>query len=124
MFSKNILIVDDEEQIRELLFKYFNRIGFSVQAVSSGKEALEKIKSFIPNLILLDYMMPGETGLTIFPQLKHLFPFVKVVILTGRGSEEIAVKALKMGVDDYITKPFELTEIRDLVWQYLDRQRE
>ena len=124
MFSKKILIVDDEKQIRELLSHYFNRLDFSVRAVSSGKEALERMESFIPNIVLLDYLMPGVTGLQLFPQIKKLFPFAKVVILTGRGSEDIAVKALKMGVDDYITKPFELTKIRDLVRYYLNQQRE
>jgi len=124
MFSKKILIVDDEKQIRELLSHYFERLDFSVRAVSSGKEALERMESFIPNIVLLDYLMPGVTGLQLFPQIKKLFPFAKVIILTGRGSEEIAVKALKMGVNDYITKPFELTKIRDLVRYYLDQQRE
>jgi CheY-like chemotaxis protein len=124
MFAKKLLVIDDEKQIRELLSQYFDRLGFSVRAVSSGEEALEKMESFIPNLVLLDYMMPGTNGLEIFPRLKKLFPFAKVVILTGRGSEEIAVRALKMGVDDYITKPFELAKIRNLVQYYLARQRE
>lgn len=124
MFSKKILIIDDEKQVRELLSHYFTRLDFSVRAVSSGKEVLEKLESFIPNIILLDYLMPEVTGLQLFPRIKKLFPFAKVVILTGRGSEEIAVKALKMGVDDYITKPFELTKIRDLVRYYLNQHRE
>ncbi|MFH1037998.1 MAG: response regulator [PVC group bacterium] len=123
MFSKKILIVDDEKQVRELLVQYFQRLGFSVNAVSSGKEALRKMEDFIPNLVLLDYMMPGVDGLALFPEIKELFPFAKVIILTGRGSEEIAVRALKAGVDDYITKPFELSRIRDAVRYYLDQQR-
>ncbi len=124
MFSKKLLIVDDEKQVRELLYQYFDRLGFSVKAVSSGKEALQKMESFIPNLVLLDYMMPGTNGLEVFPDIKKLFPFAKVIILTGRGSEEIAVKALKVGVNDYITKPFELSRIRDVVRFYLDQQQE
>jgi CheY-like chemotaxis protein len=124
MFAKNLLIIDDEKQVRELLEQYFERLGFTVKAVPSGKQALKKMESFIPNVVLLDYMMPGATGLDIFPQIKNVFPFAKVIILTGRGSEEIAVKALKLGVDDYITKPFELARIRDVVRQYLQEQQE
>ncbi|MDP8235322.1 MAG: response regulator [Candidatus Erginobacter occultus] len=124
MFAKNLLIIDDEKQVRELLEQYFERLGFTVKAVPSGKQALKKMESFIPNVVLLDYMMPGATGLDIFPQIKNVFPFAKVIILTGRGSEEIAVKALKLGVDDYITKPFELSRIRDVVRQYLQEQQE
>jgi CheY-like chemotaxis protein len=124
MFAKNLLIIDDEKQVRELLAQYFERLGFTVKPVPSGKEALKKMESFSPNVVLLDYMLPGATGLDIFPRIKNVFPFAKVIILTGRGSEEIAVKALKLGVDDYITKPFELSRIRDVVRQYLKEQQE
>ncbi|MEA1928823.1 MAG: response regulator [Candidatus Auribacterota bacterium] len=124
MFSKKILIIDDEKQIRELLSQYFDRLDFSVRTVSSGEKALEKVDTFIPNIILLDYMMPGVSGLDLFPAIKKRYPFAKVIILTGRGSEEIAVKALKMGVDDYITKPFELVKIRDLIRYYLNQQQD
>lgn len=124
MFAKNLLIIDDEKQVRDMLAEYFERLGFTVRAVSSGKEALKKIETFTPNVALLDYMMPGATGLDLFPRIKNAFPFAKVIILTGRGSEEIAVKALKLGVDDYITKPFELSRIRDVVRQYLKEQQE
>ncbi len=124
MFAKNLLIIDDEKQIREMLAQYFERLGFTVRAVPSGKEALKKLETFTPNVVLLDYMMPGATGLDLFPRIKNSFPFAKVIILTGRGSEEIAVKALKLGLDDYITKPFELARIRDVVRQYLKEQQE
>ncbi len=124
MFAKNLLIIDDEKQVRDLLEQYFERLGFTVRSVASGKQALKKMETFIPNVVLLDYMMPGATGLDIFPRIKNVFPFAKVIILTGRGSEEIAVKALKLGVDDYITKPFELSRIRDVVRQYLQEQQE
>ena len=108
MFSKKLLIVDDEKEVRDILSEFFVRAGYLVETAVSGKAALKKLDSFIPNLVLLDYMMPGRTGLEIYPQLKKVFPYIRVIILTGRGSEEIAVQSLKMGVDDYITKPFDL----------------
>ena len=124
MFAKNLLIVDDEKQVRELLQEYFERLGFTAVAVPSGKQAMKKMDSFTPNIVLLDYLMPGGTGLELFPRIKNAFPFAKVIVLTGRGSEDIAVKALKLGVDDYITKPFELSRIRDVIRQYLREQQE
>lgn len=124
MFARNVLIIDDEKQVRDLLEQYFERLGFTAKSVASGKQALKKMESFVPNIVLLDYLMPGATGLDIFPEIKNIFPFAKVVILTGRGSEEIAVRALKLGVDDYLTKPFELSRIREVVEYYLKQQQE
>ena len=124
MFLKNILVVDDEASVRKVLSRYFEELGFSVQGASNGTEALEKMGEFTPNLIFLDYMMPGGNGLEVFPILKKKAPFAKVIILTGRGSEEITVKALKMGVDDYITKPFELVNLRGLIKYYLKQQQD
>ena len=124
MFSKKLLIVDDEKEVRDILSEFFVRAGFLVETAASAKAAIKKMDSFIPNLVLLDYMMPGKTGLEIFPRLKKIFPYIRVIILTGRGSEEIAVQALKMGVDDYITKPFDLKRVRESVRHYLKEQRE
>lgn len=124
MFSKKILVIEDEQDEREMLAAFFSQTGFVVKTAPSGRKALKVMDTFIPNLVLLDYMMPHITGLEIFPKLKKIFPFIKVVVLTGKGSEEIAVRALKMGLDDYITKPFNLETVRKAVIYYLQKQRE
>lgn len=124
MFSKKLLVVDDEKEIREVLSDFFTHAGFLVKAASDGKQALKIMKTFIPNLVLLDYMMPLFTGLEIFPRIKKIFPSIKIIILTGRGSEETAVQALKMGVDDYITKPFDWKMVIKSVNYYLEKQQE
>ncbi len=124
MFSKKILIIEDEKDERELIETFFTKAGFLVKTAPNGKKALKLMETFIPNLVLLDYMMPHLTGLQIFPKLKKIFPFIKVIVLTGKGSEEIAVQALKMGMDDYITKPFNLETVRKSTIYYLRKQRE
>lgn len=124
MFSKKILVVDDEKAIRDTLSEYLTRMGYKVKTADQANQALKLMNKFVPNLILLDYAMPGFNGLEIFPRAKKLFPFIKVIIITGRGSEEVAVKALKMGVDDYITKPFDLKAMAKAVEYYLHSQRE
>jgi len=124
MFAKKVLVVDDEEHIRELLSDLLTQRGFSVKTAADGKQALEAAKSYLPNVTFLDYIMPKCSALDIYPKIKKIFPFTKVIIITGRGSEEVAVRALKMGVDDYLTKPIDADKVVDSANYYLERQRE
>ncbi len=124
MFAKKILVVDDEESIRELLFDLLSRRGFKVKTAGDGKKALAVASSFYPNITLLDYVMPKYSALDIYPRLKKIFPSMKVIIITGRGSEEVAVRALKMGVDDYLTKPLDAEKVVGSINHYLLAQRE
>ena len=124
MFAKKILIVDDDKAIRTTLTDFLNLKGYTTKSAGKGKTALKIMETFTPNLVLLDYMMPLFSGLEIFPKMRKLFPYIKVIIITGRGSEEIAVRALKMGVDDYLTKPFDLNAMNASIDYYLRKQRE
>ena len=124
MFSKKIMVIEDEKDEREMIETFFVKAGFLVKTAPNGKKALKLMETFVPNLVLLDYMMPYLTGLQIYPKLKRIFPFIKVIVLTGQGSEEVAVQALKLGMDDYITKPFNLETIRKSAIYYLQKQRE
>jgi DNA-binding response OmpR family regulator len=124
MFARKILVVDDEETIRDTVCDFLNLKGYEARGVAQGKQALRLMESFVPNVVFLDYMMPIFSGLELFPRMKKIFPFLKVIIVTGRGSEEIAVRALKMGIDDYITKPFDLEAMRKSLDFYLEKQRE
>jgi len=124
MLSKKILVIDDEKDIREVLQEYLALKGYKVASAGGGKEAVNLLEQFTPNLVLLDYALPKETGLDLFPVLRKWFPFIKVVVITGRGSEGVAVRALKMGVDDYITKPFDLDVVGKAIEYYLKKQVE
>ena len=108
MPREHILIVDDEEDILELVRYNLVRGGFDVTTVTTGEEAIKKAKSSIPDLVLLDLMLPGVDGLEVCNILKReaKTAHVPIVMLTAKGEEADIVVGLELGADDYITKPF------------------
>jgi two-component system alkaline phosphatase synthesis response regulator PhoP len=108
MAKHKLLLVEDEGHILELLTYNLSKEGFDVTGVPSGEEALAAVRSSLPDLILLDLMLPGVGGFDVCrilksdPQTKH----IPVVMLTARGEEQEIVAGLELGADDYITKPF------------------
>ena len=109
-----ILICDDEEGIRES-FKLILEDQYQLRFANNGLEALELLKSFTPDLMLLDIKMPKIHGMEILKQVKHLKPNLPVIIVTGYQSVEMAQEALKLGAADYIPKPFDSTSIHNAV---------
>lgn len=105
--QKSILIVDDEEDIREILQYNLNKEGFETQVASNGKEALEIATTMRPNLILLDVMMPGMDGMEVCEILRATPGFENTLIcfLTARNEDYSQVAGLDVGADDYISKP-------------------
>lgn len=106
--KRKILIVEDEKDIADLIHFNIFKAGFDATLAMTGNEAIEKAKSFLPDLILLDLMIPEISGYEVCTILKEN-PSTKqipIIILTARGSEEDIVKGLESGADDYITKPF------------------
>jgi two-component system alkaline phosphatase synthesis response regulator PhoP len=108
MPKENILVVDDEEDILELLKYNLSREGYKVSCAASGEETLRAVRSQIPDLIVLDLMLPGIDGLDVARQLKNDVKTrdVPIVMLTAKGEEADIVAGLELGADDYITKPF------------------
>ena len=108
MARERILIVEDEEDIQELVSYNLTRDGYSVTLAGSGEEALRAIRAGLPDLILLDLMLPGIDGLEVCRELKAdaRTREIAVVMLTAKGEEADVVSGLEMGADDYITKPF------------------
>jgi two-component system, OmpR family, alkaline phosphatase synthesis response regulator PhoP len=108
MTRKSILVVEDEEDILELVEYNLGKSGFAVTAVTSGEEALQSIRTKIPDMVLLDLMLPGIDGLEICKHLKadSRTQQIPVVMLTAKGEESDIVTGLEIGADDYITKPF------------------
>ena len=106
---KKILIVDDEEKIRELIRINLEIVGYECYEASDGNKALEAIESFKPDLVLLDVMLPGLSGFEIVDDfVKKNIP---IIFLTAKDSTIDKVKGLKLGADDYITKPFNNIEL-------------
>jgi two-component system alkaline phosphatase synthesis response regulator PhoP len=108
MAKEKILVIDDEEDILELLKYNLSREGYQVSCAASGEETLRAVRSGIPDLIVLDLMLPGIDGLDVARQLKNDVKTrdVPIVMLTAKGEEADIVTGLELGADDYITKPF------------------
>ena len=108
MPNEKILIVDDEEDILELLKYNLSREGYKVSCAASGEETLRAVWAGIPDLIVLDLMLPGIDGVDVARQLKNDVKTrdVPIVMLTAKGEEADIVTGLELGADDYITKPF------------------
>ncbi|MGB7620883.1 MAG: response regulator transcription factor [Terriglobia bacterium] len=105
-----LLVVDDEPQILRVMRTSLPVRGFEVRTVASGEEALEEIRKELPDVIILDLMMPGMSGLEVCRRLRE-FSAVPVIVLSARGSEKDKVAALDLGADDYVTKPFSMEEL-------------
>lgn len=124
MFRKKVLTVDDSVEMCELIHHSLVPHNYEVVSCHNANKAVEMILEEEPCVVLLDYMMPGVNGIAILKQLREQMPEVKVVIITGAGSEAIAVQAMKAGADDYVTKPLSPKSIVNICDEYLDKFRE
>ncbi len=108
MLKKNVLVVDDEESILKLIKYNLENEGFFVTVVTSGEEALTKAFEIIPDIIVLDLMLPGLDGLEVCKILTKdkRTSLVPILMLTARSEDEDIITGLEAGADDYITKPF------------------
>ena len=108
MARESILVVDDEEDILELVNYNLSKAGFKVTCVASGGEAVKSARSVLPDLVVLDLMLPGLDGLEVCTLLKNdpKTSDAAIIMLTARGEEADVVRGLELGADDYITKPF------------------
>jgi DNA-binding response OmpR family regulator len=105
-----ILLVEDETGLREVLTAHLEADGHRVRAVPDGKEAIREAARFLPELVVLDWMLPGMDGLAVCRELRrhHLMP---VIMLTARSEEVDRVTGLEVGADDYVVKPFSVAEL-------------
>jgi diguanylate cyclase (GGDEF)-like protein len=111
--GRKILVVDDEPHIRKILQFLLEQEGFQVTPAENGEVALDKLKSFTPDLILLDVMMPRMDGFTVLQHLRDNFQtsWIPVIMLTAKGESSEKVRGLKGGANDYLTKPFNHDEL-------------
>ncbi len=120
---KNILIVDDEMVIREVLEDFLSGEGYDVVTVASGADALVELEEDHYDAILSDLMMPQMNGLELMTEIATRGYQLVKVIMTGYGTIETAVQAMKVGADDYILKPFKMEEVLSVLDRGFDRQR-
>ncbi len=121
--QKTVLIVDDEEMIRQSLEGILVDEGYDVLTAASGEEALKMVEDELPNLVLLDIWLPGMDGLETLKAIKSEYPSVCVVMMSGHGTIETAVKATKLGAFDFIEKPLSLEKVILAVDHALDMIR-
>lgn len=109
----NILVVEDEDAIRAMLIMVLEQAGFSPIAAADAQEAQKAVEEALPDLILLDWMLPGISGVEWARRLKKdpMYRDLAIILLTARGEEEDKVRGLEIGADDYMTKPFSPKEL-------------
>lgn len=108
--KQRILVVDDDESIAELITLYLTKECYSTEIAADGEEALEKFRSFNPNLILLDIMLPGIDGYEVCREIRKSSD-VPIIMLSAKGEVFDKVLGLELGADDYIMKPFDSKEL-------------
>jgi len=120
--SEKILIADDEPSNRKILEQELVHKGFAVDTARGGKEALAKIESAPPDLVILDYMMPDLSGLEVLKEIRNKGNDTPVILITAYGSVERAVEVMKAGAYDFITRPFDPDYIELVVRKAIERQ--
>jgi len=124
MTPKPILIVDDEKNIRLALSMSLEKLDIPVETAASGEEALERLAQGGYGLMLLDLRMPGLDGMEVLRQVSQQRPEIKVIIITAYGSIDLAVEAMKLGAVDFLQKPFDTAQVREMVRRILKKQGE
>ena len=121
--ARTILVVDDEASILQSLEGILSDEGFEAVSVKSGNEALDKIQEIMPDLVLLDIWMPGMDGIETLLKIRETYPNLQVVMMSGHGNIETAVKATKIGAYDFIEKPLSLEKLLLSINNALDYYR-
>lgn len=106
---RRMLIVDDERDICECLETFFTGRGFSVHCAYSGEEALTQLQDSPADVILLDIILPGVSGLEVLKRVKKLYPGARIIMVTGRDEIDLRAEAKLFGAADYVTKPFDFS---------------
>lgn len=120
---QNILVIDDEANICEGIKRALKPQGFQVESASSGQEGLEKVRQGGFGLVLLDVMMPDTSGIDLIPAIHAHDPDIVCIVITGYATVELAIRAIKQGAYNFLTKPFSVDELTLAVNQGIEHQR-
>jgi two-component system, NtrC family, response regulator AtoC len=121
--SVNILVVDDEEIVRDSLGSWLEEDGYNVEAVESGRKALERLPAKAWDLMLVDLKMPGMDGIQLMEEVRKTHPDMLVIIMTAYATVDTAVKAMKTGAYDYFVKPFNPDDISLTIRKIVDHHK-
>jgi DNA-binding response OmpR family regulator len=123
MSRKKVLVVDDEPKVADLIKAYLEKDGYDVLLSGDGKDAVEKARSYKPDLMVLDLNLPEMDGIEVF-RVVHTFSDMPVIMVTARDDEVDKIVGLQLGADDYVTKPFSPRELAARVGAVLRRYAE
>lgn len=119
----NILLIDDEEPVREALLLLLKNAGYRISGCGSGQAAHQLLASEQFDIVITDLFLPDVNGIDILKKVKALSPAIEVILITGHASAETAVRAMKEGAFDYITKPLNIEELRVIIEKAVEKQR-
>jgi DNA-binding response OmpR family regulator len=106
-----VLLVDDEKEFVVTLAERLGMRGIHTETVFEGDGALKKLETYEPDVMVLDLMMPGMSGLTVLEKVKKLYPKIEVILLTGIGSTSEGLTGMRLGAFDYLMKPLQIDEL-------------
>ncbi len=110
-FNANVLLVDDEEQFLKVVSQRLGMRGLKLETATSGDEAIKKAEQRDFDAIILDLVMPGKSGIEVLKEIKKKHPDLQIIILTGHGSVEAGVEAIKEGAIDFLQKPVDFEKL-------------
>jgi len=108
---RRILIIEDEPDIARGLRDALEFEGFDVASSGRGKEGIERLRERLPDLVILDLMLPDMNGFAVFEEIRASHPLIPIIMLTARSQESDKIRGLEVGADDYVTKPFSIGEL-------------
>ena len=111
----NILLTDDDEAVRKSVVQYLAARGHALKTASDGAQALKLMKESPPDLVISDIQMPGMDGIDFLKAIRERFPDLPVILMTGSGTLETAIAALRQQATDYLIKPIELEDLQKCI---------
>ena len=112
---KKILVIDDEIELAESLVVWLKSLGYETATAADGISGIGKFKEELPDLVLLDIMMPGLSGLDVLKEIKELNKDIPVIMLTAYGTPQSAIEALRLGAYDHLGKPFNTETLLEMI---------
>ncbi|MCD6199699.1 MAG: response regulator [Deltaproteobacteria bacterium] len=119
-----VLIVDDEKEFVDLVSERLTMRDYDVTACYSGEEALETVKKYNFDIVVLDILMPGIDGIETLREIKRIKPLTEVILLTGHAAVNTAIEGMRLGAYDYLTKPCEISDLVTKLDKAHDRKAE
>ena len=124
MSKRSILVVDDDRSVRSYLSDFLTSCGYSIECAESGDQAVARLSAgYVPSLMVLDIVMPGINGLEVLESVKKINQSIPVIILSAAGQTKTVVEAMKMGVADFLVKPFEEPELELAIQNVIEKQK-